>query len=232
MRARDPRRLLLARRRARARVRVVRQPESGSSADGSVTTRQCAELTLSRVELERMWRPENLERLAATYWRYLGRISLGLLRMAYTPGSRELVVIGRPLVLLSFAAPRYELGSYEASVTYDMRGGLLVSPRRDGGQGRLRISVARPERAVGEAVTLTVTSEVANFYPLIAGWGFGSRAGRLIYRLTQLRLHVLVTHGFMRSLAKLSLAPSYVGALSRQGVEAVVRDQLSPRARR
>lgn len=197
-----------------------------------MTTRQRAELTLPRFELEPMWRPENLERLAATYWRYLGRISLGLLRMVYTPTSRDLVVIGRPVVLLSFDVPRYELGPYEASVTYEMRGGLLVSPRRGGGKGRLRIAVARPERAELEEVTLTVTSEVANFYPMIAGWGFGSRAGRLLYRVTQLRLHVLVTHGFMRSLAKLDLAPSYVGALSRQGVEAVARKPLSRPARR
>jgi len=71
---------------------VVRQPDSGSSEDGSVTTRQCAELTLPRAELERVWKPENLERLAATYWRYLGQISLGLLRVVYTPSSRELGV--------------------------------------------------------------------------------------------------------------------------------------------
>ena len=179
-----------------------------------MTTRQCAELTLPRAELERVWKPANLERLAATYWRYLGQISLGLLRVVYTPASRELVVVGRPLVLLSFDAPRYELGDYEASVTYELSGGLLVAPAQRGGQGHLRISVSRPERATGDEVTLTVISQVANFYPLIAGWGFGSRVGRLIYRLTQLRVHVLVTHGFMRSLANLDLAPTQVGALS------------------
>ena len=179
-----------------------------------MTTRQRAELTLPRTELERMWRPENLERLAATYWRYLGQVSLGILRVVYTSDARELVVLRPPLVLLSFEAPRYELGAREASVTYRMRGGLLVAPSQRGGEGRLRISVARPERASGDEVTLTVTSQVANFYPLIAGWGWWSRVGRLLYRLTQLRVHVLVTHGFMRSLANLDLAPSYVGTLA------------------
>ena len=205
-------------------MRVVRQPVSGSSEDGSVTTRQCAELTLPRAELERMWRPENLERLAATYWRYLRQISLGLLRVVYTPVSRELVVLGRPLVLLSFDAPRYELGARESSVIYEMRGGLLVAPSRRGGEGHLKISVERPQDGADEEVTLTLTSEVANFYPLIAGWGWWSRLGRLLYRLTQLRIHVIVTHGFMRSLADLDLAPTQVGAL-RQGA-------LSPPARR
>ena len=193
-------------------MRVVRQPESGSSLDGSVTTRQCAELTLPRAELERLWRPENLERLAATYWRYLRRISLGLLRVVHTPASRELVVLGRPLVLISFKAPRYELGAREASATYEIRGGLLVAPSQRGGQGHLRISVARPQRGSGDEVTLTVTSEVASFHPSIAGRGSWSRIGRLLYRLTQLRVHVVVTHGFMRSLASLDLAPTHVGA--------------------
>ena len=61
----------------------------------------------------------------------------------------------------------------------------------------------------------TVSSEVVNFYPLIAGWGWFSRIGQLIYNQTQLRIHVLVTHAFMRSLANLELEPSRVGSLSR-----------------
>ena len=48
--------------------------------------------------------------------------------------------------------------------------------------------------------------EVANFYPAIA-----SRLGRWLYTNTQSRIHVLVTHGFLRSLAKLNLAQSRVG---------------------
>ena len=55
-----------------------------------------------------------------------------------------------------------------------------------------------------------------NFYPLIAGWGWFSRVGRIVYRETQLRIHVVVTHAFLRSLARLDLAPSMVGALRRR----------------
>jgi len=58
------------------------------------------------------------------------------------------------------------------------------------------------------------TSEVANFYPLIGGWGWFSRIGRHLYRITQLRIHVIVTHAFLRSLARLDLEPSKVGALA------------------
>ena len=63
-------------------------------------------------------------------------------------------------------------------------------------------------------MTGKVTSEVANFYPLIGGWGWFARVGRHLYRITQLRIHVIVTHVFLRSLARLDLAPSVVGALA------------------
>ena len=63
-----------------------------------------------------------------------------------------------------------------------------------------------------------MTSEVANFYPLIAGWGWFSAVGRWLYRVTQLKIHLLVTHGFLRSLANLELVPSKVGALRGESV--------------
>ena len=49
---------------------------------------------------------------------------------------------------------------------------------------------------------------------MIAGWGWFSRIGRLIYNETQLRIHVIVTHAFLRSLASLDLVESTVGALA------------------
>ena len=51
--------------------------------------------------------------------------------------------------------------------------------------------------------------EVANYYPAIA-FGFSRR----IYDATQSHIHVLVTHGFLRSLARLDLAESRVGLLA------------------
>ena len=65
----------------------------------------------------------------------------------------------------------------------------------------------------GADVTATVTSEVSNFYPLLAGWGWYARIGRVIYNETQLRIHVIVTYAFLRSLANLDLQPSAVGSL-------------------
>ncbi len=213
MRQRDPRRVLSRRRQARARVKIVEVPQSGSAPDGSVTTEQAAEVTLPRAELERIWTPEYLERLARTYWHFLTRVSLGLLRVLYTPESREIAVLTRPFVLLRFFAPEYETRDDCGTVTWRINEGLLVQPAGRG-KGYLRISVYRPADNDGdEATTIRVTSEVANFYPLIGGWGWFSRIGRHLYRITQLRIHVIVTHAFLRSLARLDLAPSVVGAL-------------------
>ena len=212
MRPRDPRGVLQRSREARARVHIVDQPESVSSEDGSVTSRQVADVTLPRSELERIWNAEYLERLARTYWRFLSRVSLGLLRVLYTETSREIVVVRRPLRLLTFRAPEYEIETNRGSVKWPIDRGLLVAPQGRG-KGYLRIAVDRPAEDPGDEVTVRVTSEVANFYPLIRGWGWFAKIGNFIYRETQLRIHVIVTNAFLRSLARLELVPSVVGAL-------------------
>jgi hypothetical protein len=209
VRPRDPRRLLERRRRARARVHVLRPPPSGFAPDGSLGSKQEAEVTLPRSELERMWSAEYLERLARTYWRFLSRISLGLLRVLYTKDSREVVLLTRPFVLLRFRAPEYEIESDRGTVTWPIERGLLVA-RGGRGRGYLRLSVRRPRVNDGSPeVTVTVTSEVVAFYPMIA-----ARIGRFLYNQTQLRLHVIVTNAFLRSLANLDFEPSVIGALS------------------
>jgi hypothetical protein len=210
VRPRDPRRLIERERRARARVQIVRAAQPHSAADEGIGSRQVAEVTLPRSELERIWSPEHLERLARTYWHFLTRISLGLLRVLYTPHSREVVLLLRPLVLLRFKAPEYEFHGDGGTVTWPIEDGLLVA-RHGCGRGYLRLTVKRrPSGDGGSAeATAVVTSEVVNFYPMIA-----SRLGRLIYDQTQLRLHVIVTHAFLRSLANLDLKESRTGAFS------------------
>lgn len=221
------------RREARARVKIVDIPESEAPPDGSVTTKQEAEVTLPRSELDRIWSAEYLERLARTYWRFLTRVSLGVLRVVYTEEGREVCLFGRPFSLLTFHAPEYETEGDCGSVTWRIKKGLLVAPAGHT-KGYLRLTVQRPpddgEQHPGtDLITGTVTSEVANFYPLIAGWGWFARIGQHIYRITQLRIHVIVTHAFLRSLARLDLAPSVVGALKAQAVEEV--EQEEPAAR-
>lgn len=212
MRQRDPRRLLARSRDAKARVQIIEQPESASAPDGSVGSKQVADVVVPGDELERIWKPEYLERLAATYWRFLRRVSLGILRVIYTPHSREIVALTRPFVLLRFKAPEYEIEGNHASVTWPIDRGFLVAPAGRG-KGFLRITVERREDPPGPEETVRVSSEVSNFYPLLAGWGWFSKIGRHVYRFTQLAIHVVVTHAFLRSLARLDLVPSKVGAL-------------------
>jgi hypothetical protein len=216
-----PRRELERRREARARVRIVDEPEARSDPGGPVTTRQSADVTLPRTVLDRIWTPEYLERLARTYWRFLTRVSLGILKVRYTPSSREVVVFGRPLVLLRFQAPEYDAKADCGTVTWRIDRGLLVAPPGRG-KGWLRITVRRPPESLlpddpattsDDFTTIRVTAEVASFYPMLAGWGWFGRIGRVIYRATQLRIHVIVTNAFLRSLARMDLAPSVVGSL-------------------
>jgi hypothetical protein len=223
VRPRDPRRLLERHRRARARVTIVREPEShGAEQGGATGSRQVAEVTLPRAELEKLWAPEHLESLARTYWSFLSRFSFGLIRVLYSQDSRDVVFLRRPFVLLRFHRPQYDFNRDGGTVTWPINRGVLVA-RRGRGRGYLRLTVHRkPVEDGAEVVTVVISSEVVNFYPAIA-----SRVGRWIYEQTQLRIHVIVTHAFLRSLANLELEPSRVGAL-----RAVAEAAITPAARR
>jgi hypothetical protein len=210
VRPRDPRRLIERERRARARVHIMPVAQPQSAAEEGIGSKQVAEVTLPRSELERIWSPEYLERLARTYWHFLTRVSLGVLRVLYTEHSREVVVLCRPFVLLCFRAPEYAFHAGGGTVTWPIDRGLLVASRGRG-RGYLRLTVERRPSSddVGQEAIAVVTSEVVNFYPMIA-----FRLGRWIYDQTQLRIHVIVTHAFLRSLAKLELEESLTGTFS------------------
>ncbi len=207
--------LVLIGRRARrgrlpARAVIVSPRQSTSIArDGAVRSVQSAELTLPREDLDRLWNAENLENLARTYWRFLSRVTLGFIRVAYGANERSVVFLGRPLTLLRFEAPEYEIASDHGSVRWSISDGLLVA-RPGRGCGFLSIEVRRLDGpAQAPESKLLIEVEVANFYPAIAA-GFSTP----VYELTQSLVHVLVTHGFLRSLANLDLAQSKVGRLA------------------
>jgi hypothetical protein len=140
----------------------------------------------------------------------------------YTPESREIVLLTRPFKLLTFRAPEYETETRLGRVTWRIDRGFLVAPRGRG-KGYLRIEVERREDwsdGPGGMQVARVSSEVGNFYPLIAGWGWFAKIGRYVYRLTQLFIHVIVTEAFFRSLARLDLEASVVGAMRAQADDA------------
>jgi hypothetical protein len=200
-------------RRRRARAVIVSPPKSTVIArDGAVRSLQSAELTLSPNDLQQLWSAANLENLARTYWRFLSRVTLGLIRVVYGEHERSVVFLLRPFTLLRFEAPEYEFENDRGVVRWRIRDGLLVA--RSGRRcGFLALDVRREPAAPEGPAKLLIEVEVANFYPAIAV-GFSTP----VYEATQSAIHVLVTHAFLRSLDTLELAESKVGALAQAGV--------------
>jgi hypothetical protein len=216
-------RLLDGIRERRVADAVIRDPDRHTSFDehGAVHSVQAADLTMPPEELDAIWSPMHLERLARTYWKYLSRVTLGLIRVAYTPTERYVVLITRPFVLLRFRAPEYSMDSERGVVRWRIRDGILVASEGHEGDGYLEIDIRRcAEPAPGRA-RLHVEVEIASFYPAIA-----FRIARWVYANTQSRIHVLVTHGFLRSLEKLELEESAVGRFAPPGEKPdVVEDE-------
>jgi hypothetical protein len=187
---------------------VIRDPVEPTAFDerGAVRSIQAADLTMPIAELDAIWSPMHLERLARTYWKFLSRVTLGLIRVAYTPTERYVVLISRPFVLLRFRAPEYWMDDERGVVRWRIRDGILVASEGHEGDGYLEIEVHRFPEALPGRARLHVEVEIASFYPAIA-----FRIARWVYANTQSRIHVLVTHGFLRSLAKLELEESAVG---------------------
>ena len=185
---------------------IVSPPKSTAIArDGAVRSVQSAELTLPQADFKRMWNATHLENLARTYWLFLSRVTGWLIRVVYDENQRSVVFLGRPLTLLRFDAPEYELERDHGKVRWRIQDGLLVA-RAGRGCGFLSLDVRHLGDAPDGRVKVRIEVEVANFYPAIAV-GFSTP----VYEATQSAIHVLVTHAFLRSLAKLDLAPSKVG---------------------
>ncbi len=238
-----------------ARIANLEDDTSEDARTGAVRSVQAADVYMSEETLRQIWTPLHLERLARTYWRFLSRVTLGLIRVRYTERERFVVLLLPWLKLLTFRAPEYEMDAQRGVVRWRIARGLLVARAGRGKDGYLQIDVRRrpgedpahpgedsahpredsahpgedsadPD---GDAAhpggnanhpgkgparharaRLHVEVEVANFYPSIA-----SGIGRWFYRETQSRIHVIVTHGFLRSLARLDLAESRVGRFAR-----------------
>ena len=188
---------------------VIADPEQHTVMDkgGAVRSIQAANVDMPDAELDRLWNAMHLERLARTYWRYLcAGHARAHPRRSTRSQSASVVLIGRPFVLLRFHAPDYELSGDRGIVRWRIKDGLLVSRPHE---GYLEIDVRRLESDRQGYGRVHVEVEVANFYPAIATW-----VARWFYKQTQSRIHVLVTHGFLRSLAKLELEESAVGRFS------------------
>lgn len=204
-------------------VQIMPDPEEGPvTPSGPLKSIQEAVLTMPHETLEALWNPATLERLARAYWRYMNRFSFGLIKIGYGKHGRYVVLGWRRLVLLSFRLPEYDVGPGFGRVTWPIERGVLVAER---GRGYLRIDVRRldpdPE---SDQERVRIRAMVSNFYPLLRGSGWFARLGSFFYAQTQLRIHVLVTRGFLRSLQDGDLPPL------RPGREAAYQEAGDPEA--
>ena len=146
-------------------LRIVRDVDDVTEIDrstGAVRSVQSAEVVLPAERIDAMWSPQYLERLARTYWRFLTRATLGVIRVYYTEGERYVCLLFRPLVLLTFQAPEYEMDDRRGVVRWRIERGLLVARRGRGGDGYLEIDV---ERRPGEAARARSTSPSRSRWP-------------------------------------------------------------------
>jgi hypothetical protein len=187
---------------------IVRNPTDDTTIDddGAVRSIQGADIVLPEKLFGELWSVETLERLARTYWSYLTYVTLGLIRVYYTDQERYVCLLVKPLKLLTFQAPEYETDAERGIVRWRIEKGLLVATPGRGGDGYLEIDVRHLGCDEPGQARINVEVEIANFYPQIA-----SRLGRFLYTNTQSRIHVIVTHGFLRRLARRELDESIAG---------------------
>jgi hypothetical protein len=219
--------VVAARRRRRSRLpaqTTIVSPRKSTviARDGAVRSVQNAVLSVPKDRLEKMWGPANLENLARTYWQFLSRVTLGLIRVVYGQNERAVVLLGRPLTLLRFETPEYVLDGDHGSVTWRIRDGLLVA-HSGRGCGFLKLDVRRESFEGSDRAAVRIGLEVANFYPSIS-----ARFSMPVYMATQSIVHVLVTHAFLRSLATLELAESKVKRLSDPQLTAIQAADAAP----
>jgi len=179
---------------------------------GAVYSIQTASITTPTERLDDIWSTQHLERLARSYWLYMERFSLGLVRVHYDDRGRYVCFLSKHLPLLGFSEPEYEFGETHGVVRWPIDRGLLIS-RKGRGRGYLEIEVHRRDGVGTDDRPLSrtyVELEVSGFYPTM-----NSGIAYLVYKHTQSRYHVLLAYGFIRSLARADLAPSKIGRFAR-----------------
>jgi hypothetical protein len=168
---------------------------------GAIESVQGAELEVGE-PVSRLLNPAFLQWAAAEYWRLITRFTLGLIRVRSDGQDQCVVLLLRPLVLLRFHSPDFDLEEGGGSVTWRIRRGILVS-RAGRDEGFLRLSLAPIQSPAGNGQgRVSAHMEVHNFYPWLRGSGPFARVGVWIYAQTQQRIHRAVTRRFLRRLAE------------------------------
>ena len=178
------------------------------AATGAVRSIQTAELALTGGGSSRALAPAR-PRAAGAHLLALPLARDARARSASTTrdARRTVVLLRRPLRLLRFKAPEYEMDARARHGPLAHRRRPARARRGHHGDGYLQIDVRagrrRPEpgsRASASRSRSRTSTRRSR-----------ARLSRPVYRVTQSRIHVLVTYGFLRSLARLDLAESRVG---------------------
>ena len=207
---------------------VLYPPTDDTSLDaetGAVASRQSADIVLPAAELDGLWDPEHLERVARTYWCTMNRFTLGLIHVDYTPTARAVVLLNRHLRLLTFKAPEYEMDRCRGIVRWRIDRGLLVSGAAATARATWSSSSTAATTPTPSKLRLHVEVEVANYYPALSG------ISRRIYVQTQSRIHVIACTFFLRRLVRRELAPSKVGQYAGPRSPAEAPDPVPARER-
>lgn len=157
-------------------------------AAGAARSVQAAELVVA----DDLAEPAGMQRVACGYWRHLRRATLGLTRSHPRPATdgHVLALLAPPLALMTFGAPRFGPGE----VCWSIEGGLLAA--RPGGE--LQVTLRPRGPAAPGRMRVHAEVEVRGYHPAIA-----ATIAPWAYLAIQARVHVCVTHGFLRSLREL-----------------------------
>jgi hypothetical protein len=182
------------------REKVVRSGPVGSIHE--------AELVVPSAAVASILSAAFLDRVARAYWRFLRRISLGLLRVRPGPERESIVQLVSGVAVLGFRPARYSADSERAEVEWAIDDGLLVA-REGRGLGSLRIRLERrhPDHVERGRARLLMRMEVAGYHPRLRGPRWFAPLGAWIYAHTQAQVHRLVLRSFMRSLGGFELSP-------------------------
>src|SRR3954471_7253978 len=121
-------------------MRVLRDADDSTTIDrrtGAVRSVQSAEVLLPADRIDALWSPLYLERLARTYWRFLTRATLGLVRVFYTDRERFVCLLSPRIKLLTFQAPEDEMDGRRGRGPLPIRRGVPGARRGRRGDGYL-----------------------------------------------------------------------------------------------
>ena len=163
----------------------------------------------ARGRVDEIWNPLHLERLARTYWRFLTRVrSASSASPTRRPSATSWSSSRGRSCLLSFQAPEYEMDDDRGIVRWRIEQGPARGPAR-ARRRRLPGDRRPPLRARSRGRRAARASRRGRGRELLPGDRLRHRD--VVLPNTQSRIHVIVTHGFLRSLARLDLAESRVG---------------------